>query len=78
MSQDAELAAYYEEHVLISLDRITLMCMVGACILALKHPDIPTSNKSMLKGAILQLLPFIDKHVPDNVLAEWRQALGVS
>ena len=78
MSQDAELAAYYEEHILISLDRLTLMCMVAACILALKHPDIPPSNESMLKGAILQLTPFIDKHVPDDVLTEWRQTLGVS
>lgn len=67
--------AYYQEPVTIVLDRITLMCMIGACLLALKHPDFKGPNADMVRTALKELIPFVDLHVPPPVLKEWNDIL---
>ncbi len=78
MNKDAETAAYYEEEVTITMQRLTLMCIIGACILALKHPDAPDDVTHIIKTAIRGLTPLVDYYVPDDVLEEWDRELDIS
>lgn len=77
MSQMAEATAYYEEEVTIHLPRINLMCVIGACILALKHPDSTNVSSDTVRTTVRSIVHLVDRYAPDEVIADWDKTLGI-
>lgn len=66
---------YYEENITIVLDRLTLLTITQACIIALTHPAIPGLVKVMVKDALRQFIPLINEYAPEEVLQRWKRTL---
>jgi hypothetical protein len=64
---------YYQERILIDATRLDLLAITSACILALKHPELPDTVRQMLSAALPQILPMISEYMPDAILQEWCQ-----
>lgn len=71
MTENADAIAYYEEEITIQLSRITLLSIIGACVLATKHPDYTGPAADLVKNAIRQLAPLVCRYAPQGTLAEW-------
>lgn len=66
---------YWREQVIITCDRITLLAIFGASILALKHPEFTGPSAALLREALKQLVPLVCKGAPVDVLIEWDRIL---
>ena len=75
MSQPTPPSDYYLETVTIVLDRLTLLTVIMACFLALKHPTIPDTVTVILKDTLKQLLPLVNDYAPNKVLQDWQTIL---
>lgn len=71
MTNQADTIAYYEEEITIQLSRITLLSIVGACVLATKHPDYTGPATELVKSAIRQLAPLVTDYAPPGTIDEW-------
>lgn len=71
-----QLNDYWGERVTIELDRLTVLTLVGAGILALKHPDMTGPSSLVIRSTLAQLVPLVYQHVPTEILQEWDRVLG--
>ncbi len=72
MSEEEE---YYREQVPVVMERIQIMTILGACILALKHPKFPDGAAAMTRDICRQLRVQVDRYVPGDTKAEWDRVL---
>lgn len=66
---------YYDEVVTIELDRLTLLAIVSATLLALKHPEMPQSTRAILNHTLRALIPQVTRYAPPSTLEEWAEIL---
>lgn len=66
---------YYREQVRVIVPRIQIMGILGACVLALKHPDFPCESAARVRKVCRQLCCVVDRYLPVDVLEEWRLVL---
>jgi len=78
ITQLDELQAYWRERVTIEMDRLTLLTLIGAGVLSLKHPDFVGPSAALVRDALRQMVPLAYEHVPRQVLAEWDRVLGTA
>lgn len=66
---------YLEEWCNLRLRRIQVLVIVGATILALKHPEYVGPAAETLRRLIRDLSTLVERYMPDDVLAEWERVL---
>jgi len=73
-----ELDTYWRERVTVEMDRLTCLVIVGAGILALRHPEYTGPSSLILRDTLRRLVPLCYEPVPEAVLREWDQVLHTS
>jgi hypothetical protein len=66
---------YYQETVTVYLDRVTLLTITQACMIALTHPAIPGTVMIICKDALKQFIPLVNEYAPKEVLQRWQRTL---
>jgi len=70
-----QLNDYWRETVKLDMDRITVLTMIGAGILALQHPQFTGPSAMVLRHTLGQLTALVYEHVPAEMLEEWDRVL---
>lgn len=73
-----ELNLYWQERVKLEMDRLTVLTLIGAGVLSLKHPGFVGPSAAIVRDALRQMVPLVWEYVPRATLQEWDEVLGTA